>query len=282
MMDIRKIVRRIDRLKPMPQAARKIMAVAQNPRSSMSEIAEIIRYDQALTANLLRVCNSAFFGFSRKVESLQQAVVYLGMDQVVDLVFMSGGAVNLKAVQEGYDLAAGDLWKYSVSAALIARELAERKLGDRAHLIFTAALVKDIGKVVLNQYVADSFDKIAFLVEEKGFSFKEAEKEVLGIDHAELGGLVAEKWNFSPKMVEIIRYHHSPGESKEALIETSVVHLADTLCMMMGLGVGSDGLSYRFDNDVKKLLDFSEKDLQEVIASFGDQLQKVENLIEAT
>ena len=281
MKDIKAIIQKIDHLKPMPQVAQKVMSVAQDANSSMSDLSEIIIYDQALTANLLRVCNSALFGLPKEVESVQQAIVYLGMDQVVDLVLMNGGAANLKGKQDGYDLAEGDLWKYSVSSALIARELAERGNMENSHLIFTAALVKDIGKVVLNQYVADSYEKINLLVSKHEFSFKEAEKAVIGIDHAELGSMVAKKWHFSKKMADIIRLHHSPGESEDSLLETSIVHLADTLCMMMGIGVGSDGLSYRFDNDVAERLHFSERDLQEAIAGFGEKLQKVEELIHA-
>ncbi len=144
MKDIKEIIQKIDNLKPMPQVAQKIMSIAQDPSSSLSDLSEIIIYDQSLTANLLRICNSAHFALPREVESVQQAIVYLGMNQVVDLVLMSGGAANLKDKQEGYDLAEGDLWKYSVSSALIARELAERGKSENSHLIFTAALVKDI------------------------------------------------------------------------------------------------------------------------------------------
>ncbi|MBW1721254.1 MAG: HDOD domain-containing protein [Deltaproteobacteria bacterium] len=281
MKDIREIIKKIDALKPMPQVAQKVMAIAKDPQSSMADLSEIIIYDQALTANVLKLCNSALFGLPNKVESVQQAIVYLGMDQIVDLVLISGGASNLKGKHEGYDLEEGELWRYSVASSLIARDLAEIKKAENVHLIFTSALVKDIGKVILNQYVADSYEKIKFLVSKHGFSFKEAEKAVIGIDHAELGGLVAEKWNFSSKMIEIIRYHHSPSEAKESSFETCLVHLADSLCMMMGIGVGSDGLSYRFDRDAAEQLGFSERDFQEIIAGFGEKIQKVEELINA-
>ncbi|PKN25109.1 MAG: chemotaxis protein, partial [Deltaproteobacteria bacterium HGW-Deltaproteobacteria-21] len=183
--------------------------------------------------------------------------------------------------QDGYDLEEGDLWKYSVSSALISRELAEKRKMDNSHLVFTAALLKDIGKVVLSQYVADSFEKINLLVTQYGYSFMEAEKAVIGIDHAELGGLVAEKWGYSPKMVEIIRSHHLTDESTEFDLETSIVYLADTLCMMIGVGVGSDGLAYRFRKDVIDKLGFSDRDFQEVMAGFGEKLRKVEELIHA-
>jgi len=281
MKDIQKILQGIDRLHPIPHVAEQVMLLAGDPESSMSRIAEIITYDQILTANLLKTCNSSYFSVPRKVDSVQQAIVFVGIDQVVDLVWMSGGAANFRKKQDGYDLEEGDLWKYSVSSALISRELAEKRKMDNAHLVFTAALLKDIGKVVLSQYVADSFEKINLLVTQYGYSFMEAEKAVIGIDHAELGGMVAEKWGYSPKMVEIIRSHHLTDESTEFDLETSIVYLADTLCMMIGVGVGSDGLAYRFRKDVIDKLGFSDRDFQEVMAGFGEKLRKVEELVHA-
>ena len=203
----------------------------------------------------------------------------MGMDQVVDLVSMIGGAENLRQAQSGYDLDEGELWRYSVSSALIARELAEKKGSKNNHLIFTAALLKDIGKVILNQYVAEASEKITNLVSEHGYSFTAAEKEVIGIDHAELGGMVAEKWKFSPKMEEIIRNHHLSEESSRSDFETCIVFLADTICMMMGIGGGSDGLAYKFHREVVENLNFSEKDIQEVMAGFSEKLQHVEELV---
>ncbi|RJR34755.1 MAG: HDOD domain-containing protein [Desulfobacteraceae bacterium] len=279
MKDIDKILEGIDRLHPIPQVAEQVMVLARDAKSSMSRIAEIITHDQILTANLLKTCNSSYFSAPKKVDSVQQAIVFMGIDQVVDIVWMSSGAKNFKKGQEGYDLEEGDLWKYSVSSALISRELAEKRKMENLHLIFTSALLKDIGKVVLSQYVADSFEKINLLVNQYGYSFMEAEKAVIGIDHAELGGMVARKWGYSPKMVEIIRGHHLTDESSEFDLETSIVYLADTLCMMIGVGVGSDGLAYRFRKDVIEKLGFSDRDIQEVMAGFGEKLRKVEELV---
>lgn len=281
MKNIEKIIEGINHLKPIPQVTNQVMRILQNPKSSMSRLAEIITYDQILTANLLKTCNSSFFSIPKKVDSVQQAIVYMGIDQVVDLVWMSSGAENLKKKQDGYDLEEGDLWRYSVSSALIACELAERRKLENPHFIFTAALLKDIGKVVLSQHVADSIQKINFLVANHGYSFREAEKAVIGIDHAELGAAAAEKWGFSPKMVEMIRNHHMPEELSTLDMATSIIYLADTLCMMIGIGVGSDGLAYRFRKDVVEMLGFSDRDIQEIMAGFGDKLRKVEDLVNA-
>lgn len=281
MKDVDTIIKGINKLKPIPQVANKVMSIAQNPKSSMGQLAEIITYDQALTANLLKTCNSSYFGLPRKVDSVHQAIVYMGMDQVVDLVLLSGGAENLMRKQNGYDLDEGELWKNSVSSALISRELAEKKGLANNHLLFTAALLKDIGKVVLNQYVADSYNKISFLVSKHGFSFREAEKAAIGIDHAELGGLVADQWGFSPRMGELIRNHHLPDESLSYDEETCIIYLADMLCMMMGIGVGCDGLAYRFRREIVEKLGFTDRDFQEVIAGFGEKLRQVEEMVNA-
>jgi putative nucleotidyltransferase with HDIG domain len=280
MSNINSIIKKIDHLTPIPQVASKVMSIAEDPESSMSDLSNVIIYDTAVTANLLKVVNSAYFGLPEKVDSIHQAIVYLGMAQVVDLVLLSASGENLQTAQDGYDLEAGELWKYSVSSALIARALAEKKGIQETHLIFTAALLKDIGKVVLNQYVKNSFDKIKLLVTEKNFTFREAEKEVIGIDHAELGGMVAESWKFSPKMVEIIRHHHRPQESSISEIESAIVYMADTICMMMGIGVGSDGLAYRFHPKVVESLGLSERDFQKIIAEFIERIKQLGTMID--
>lgn len=279
MKDIKSIIKKIDRLKPIPQITNKVMSIAQDPESSMADLSEIIVYDTALTANLLKIANSAYFGLQGKVDSVHHAIVYMGMDQVVSLVLLASSAESLKTAQKGYDLNVGDLWKYSVSSALIARELTKLKKTRETHLIFTASLLKDIGKVILSQYVDESFKKISTLVKQQGYTFREAEKEVIGIDHSELGGIVAETWKFSPKMVEIIRNHHQPQKSSISEFESSIVYMADTLCMMMGIGVGSDGLSYRFHQEVVERLELTERNFQEIMAGFGEKLQEVETMI---
>jgi putative nucleotidyltransferase with HDIG domain len=190
---------------------------------------------------------------------------------------VSGG--NLKGGQKGYDLDGGELWRYSVSSAVLARKVAELKKIKTSHLVFTAALLKDIGKVVLNDYVGEYLDEIAGLVSSQNISFRQAEKAVIGIDHAELGRIVARKWHFSQRMEEMIGNHHLDDHWDEDDVEMSVIYLADTLCMMMGIGVGSDGLAYRFHRKVVEKLELTEKDLQIIMASFGEKMKEVEDLV---
>jgi putative nucleotidyltransferase with HDIG domain len=149
------------------------------------------------------------------------------------------------------------------------------------HIIFTAALLKDIGKAVLQQYVAEGLQKIQALVSQGDCSFREAEKAVIGIDHAELGAMVARVWQFSPKMVEIIANHHQPAKASQAREETAIVYASDLLCMMMGINSGLDGLAYRFDQQTIESIGMTPTELQTVIADFAGELQKVEELIDS-
>lgn len=279
MTNIRKIIKGIAGLKPIPQVVNKILEIKQNPESSMDDLTQVISHDAMTTANLLKAANSAYYARSKPFESVQQAVVFLGMDEVIDLVLMSNSATNLKRSQKGYGLEAGDLWRNSLSSALISRELSQKLKVANPHLIFTCALLKDVGKVVLEQYVRSCAKDINMLVEQGNQSFEEAERNVIGIDHAELGAMAAEVWRFSPQMVNIIKHHHQPGNATLAQQEATIVHLSDTICMMMGIGTGSDGLAYRFAQDLIMTMGLTDTDLQQIMAGFSEKMKEIENLI---
>ena len=281
MSAIKELLKDIDNLKPIPAIVNQIMAVAEKPDSSMAEIADIILYDPAMTANILKMCNSAYYSLPRKIDSVQDAITMIGMDQIIDMVLLKSGAENMVDSQEGYGLHEGELWKQAVASALIAKSLAEKKGSEHKQMIFTAALLKDIGKIILDRFVTDKYEKIDDLVTNQGFSFREAEKKVIGADHAEIGGIIAKMWGFSPQMVFMIRHHHLEDKSARDNLETQILYVADNICMMMGIGVGTDGLAYRFHKDVLKNLGISAVDLQIIIASFSEEMQKVEDLIQA-
>ena len=280
MTDLNNIVEQIDLLAPIPAIATQIMTKSEDPDNSLSEIADLIINDPALTANLLKICNSAYFGLPRKIESVQDAVTWIGLDQIVELVLTTSVSKNFNKGLSGYGLGEGELWRHAVTSAHVAKCLADR-YGDsqNKHLIYTAALLKDIGKLILGRFVAFSAEKISILVHSQGYSFNEAEKNVIGMNHEELGAMVGEKWSFSEKLIYIIRHHHLADESARQDLETTLVYLADIVCMLMGICTGTDGLSYRFYSDVLKRINVSEKDLQEIIAQASENWQKIEYLL---
>lgn len=278
-MDIERIIHDIDALQPVSQIGNRAMEVISNPDSSLNEVVDIIKYDQAMTANILRICNSAFFGLKKEIVSIKQAVAYMGVDKVACLVMVGHNRANFNKMNEGYDLDEGALWRYSVSSALIAQDLAEKRKLENTSFLFTSALLKDIGKVVLNTYMYEALEDIQSKVSKEGKTFIEAEKEILGIDHAELGGKIAEKWNLSQATVDIIKNHHNPYHASSDDLSLPIIYLADSICMMIGVGVGADGLAYRYHQDILDLLNFSDIDLQKTIADFWEKLKMIENLV---
>mgnify|MGYP001819451106 FL=1 len=274
------ILEQIDLLAPIPAIASQIMTKSDDPDISLAEIADLIANDPALTANLLKICNSAYFSLPRKVESVKDAVAWVGLDQIVELVLTNSVSANFNKGLEGYGLGEGELWRHAVTSAHIAKSLAQRYgASQNKHLIFTAALLKDIGKLILGRFVAFSFEKINIMVHSQGYSFNDAEKKIIGMNHEELGAMVGQKWSFSEKLIYMIRHHHLTNESARQDPETTLIYLADIICMMMGICTGTDGLSYRFYGDVLKRINLSEKDLQGIIAETSGNQQKIEHLL---
>ncbi len=280
MTNIEDIISGIDTLTPIPPVAAQIMALAEDENSSMSDISDLIIHDPSITASLLKICNSAYFGLARKVDAVRDAITLLGLDQIVELVLLNTTAENFKDDPDGYGLGEGELWHHAVLSAHVAKTLAENYgVANKRHLIFTAALLKDIGKLIMGRYVAFSYEKINILVESKSYSFNEAEKEVIGMNHEELGALVGQKWRFGKKLIYIIRNHHMSEEASRNDVETSLVYLADIICMMMGFGTGVDGLAYRFYSDVLDRMKLTDQDLQKIILDAGEGRQKIQMLL---
>lgn len=276
MTSLQSLMKEIHNLKPIPAVVNQLLAVVDIPDSSMEDIARVIQYDPIITASILKTCNSAFFGLKTPAESIKDAVNMLGTDQVIELALIKSGGQVLSGSQQGYGLEAGEMWKYSVSSAVVAKQVAIKLGLVNKNTLFTSALLKDIGKIILEKHVANGSEKIIHLVKDKKYSFQEAEKEVLGIDHAELGAMIAKMWKFSPKMIKIIRHHHLTDERMLKDREIAGVYLADCICMMMGVGVGADGLSYRFKAQVMKKLGVTAPDILMIIAQFGINMQEVD------
>ncbi|NDY70634.1 HDOD domain-containing protein [Desulfobacter hydrogenophilus] len=279
MTSLDKMIREIKELTPMPAVANRLLEMVEEPDSSMNDIAQIIQYDPVMTVDILKVCNSAYSGLKMPAESIKDAVNMLGTDQIIELAMVKSSAKILSGRRKGYGLEQGDMWRYSVSSAVIAKQVAIRLGLNNKSTIFTAALIKDIGKIILEKYVFKDFKKINTLVKKFGYSFRESEKKVLGIDHAEMGALIGKIWKFSPRMIKLIQHHHLRDESMINDKEVAAVYLSDCICMMMGDGVGADGLAYRFKDELMKIHSVSQSDITGIMAEFAVNMHEVNVLL---
>ncbi|MBW2107818.1 MAG: HDOD domain-containing protein [Deltaproteobacteria bacterium] len=279
MINIEDITRAAKKLPPFPGVLERALRVLDDPEASVGEVIGIVEHDQAITANVLRLCNSAYYGVSRKVRSLREALVLLGNAQLRE-VLLAGTLVKfLGTAVRGYDLAGGQLWRHAVATGLMARVISKRVYGTEPPSLFTAALLHDIGKVVLSEFVDQYLDKIMALVEAGQHSFSEAEGTLLGINHAQVGADVAESWNFPDEIVIAIRWHHSPERASGDNGTTRMVHLANILTVSVGIGVGADGLSCRGKQEVMESFGLKSRDLQEVMMTFYDTFRQAQEML---
>jgi putative nucleotidyltransferase with HDIG domain len=276
---IDEIVERVGTLPPLPAMIDRLVQVVGDPKSSLAQIVETIRYDQVLTTEVLRLCNSAYFGLSRKIESLDDAVRLLGTVKVLQLVIAAHTKAMLSRPQSGYGLPAGALWLHSIGVALGTQQLARPMKLTHLGLLFTAGLLHDVGKVVLNEFVAKEYAEIAQCVAQRHCSFAEAEQEVLGFTHPEVGARLAEKWSLPQTIVRCIRYHHTPEACPEPDPLVDAVHLSDSVCILLGVGAGDDGLSYRVSQNVLDRYALSQSELEIVGADVIAEVKSVQAML---
>ncbi|MBC2745260.1 MAG: HDOD domain-containing protein [Desulfosarcina sp.] len=232
MLSLDQLLKESERIEPVPQVIHQLMDLVDDPEVPISEITELILYEPVVTANLLKLANSAAFGFKTKVSSVHDAIVLLGLKRVVEMVLLNSVTKPLKSAHNGYGLEEGQLWKQSVSCALMASAIADTVDATIKHIVFTAALLKDIGVIIMDRHMRDAVDQIRQAMEADNLELVAAERRVLGIDHARLGGRIAANWNFSNTLATTIQNHHLADALKTIPEETAMVYLADSMCSM--------------------------------------------------
>ena len=275
-----KILQSMDQLPPFPMVIQRAITLIDDPKTSALELVDVIQYDQSLTLDVLKLCNSAYFGLRREVKSLREALVMIGFNQLLEIILSRQSAKFFRDPCKGYDLQQGGLWRHSVACALLTRIISKRLNRESTPTHFTAALLHDIGKMVLSKFVKDYSDEIKNVVKNQNLSFIEAEKQILGIDHAELGGKVANKWNFPNMIVSAIRYHHTPFLVPEYYEVVQLIYLCDFVALMNGIGGGTDGLIYRaYGMDMMKQYDLKEKDIELFMIQLDDRFELVDDVL---
>lgn len=279
MSRVEEILNIANHIPPFPKVAMQVMKMLEDPAVKAKDMADVIQYDSAITANILKTCNAAYFGLSRKVSALDDALVLMGQDALKDILIASSSARFYKGgAGEGYQLEQGELWKHSVAVAIMSKLISRHFKGVEPGVAFTAGLLHDIGKRFLSSFVASDFKRIMDRTYIDGLSFMAAEHEILGVDHAELGSMILLKWEFAEEMIEAVKLHHDPlALDKEPL--TALVAMANTLVISLGIGVGADGLSGTMQGEGLKRFGITSLDLDRYMSMLVLEMERAEDLM---
>ena len=280
MNEIDKILASVEEIPPMPAATLKLMNLTDSETSSAGDLGKVISMDQGLTAKVLRLTNSPFYGLPTKVTSVKQAVALLGFKQVRNIALSTEFSKSLNKAFDGYLLGKGELWRHAVATGAIASGIAKKKEPRLADTVFTAGMVHNIGRTLLSGPLLASFSQVKALVKSEDIPFNEAEKKVFGIDHGEAGAKLAQKWKFPAELVEAIKLHHDPWKaSPNARKLVSLIHIADIIVMYGGVGVGGDGLNYRLDERTLQLLNVNESAVDQFILDLQTGTKDIDDFV---
>ena len=210
------ILRGLVELPPMPNIILKAREIMEDPGSSLKDLAGVIEHDQAIVARVLALANSAYYGLSGLVSSMQHASILLGQKTLGELITIAASSQLLSKKLKGYMLRPGDLWKHSLAVALGSRIIAEKRNAERVEDAFIAGLLHDAGKIILDPYVVERKKAFKKALENGQPKFIEAEKEVLGFDHAEVMSRAVRFWRYPENQSIAIRHHHCPSRSEIA------------------------------------------------------------------
>jgi len=227
---------RMRKLPTFPFIAQRVVSLINNPGSSASELEKVIKHDQVLTAQLLKMVNSAYYGFPRRITTVGQGIVILGYKALRELVLRISIAdlFRMKGEHKVFDRTA--LWQHAVGTAVGAKTLARLAGLPLEEEAFIAGLLHDLGILLLDLCLTTEFEEIICLTADHHLPLIRAEEKVLGFNHTLVGKMLAEKWNLPPLFVEVLRHHHQPIRTRNYWAATALVFLADNLAQEAGIG----------------------------------------------
>lgn len=276
MISMTELAHDLEALTPIPVSIPRLARVVAEPHSSVANIVAVIKFDPPLAATTLRLANSAFYAFAEPTTTVQEAVRRLGAGRVLHYVTGRYAKDLLARSCDGYDLAERELWQHSAAAALAVDSLRYFTAAPIPACAFTAALLHDIGKLILSRYLEpDLKAMIRELAASRALPYVDAERVVLGCDHAQVGGVVARHWRFPDVLADCIQWHHSPRPDGANRLAMDAVHVANAVAKSVGIGIGSEAMNLRAAAASAHTLGLTPQRLEALCAAVADQLPSI-------
>jgi putative nucleotidyltransferase with HDIG domain len=228
----------IKALPTLPDVAVRLLEMERNPNASAGEMAAMVEQDMSLAMRVLKMVNSPYFGLRREITSIQQAVVFIGTSNLRSVV-LAGAVSNLfdrRGSVKSFNRM--EFWKHSLAVAAMSRELARRTKIVEPQIAFTGGLIHDMGKVVIDRFLHRDFELICDLMDNESMTMSDAEREILGVDHAQIGSHLASRWNLPDILREVVNCHHKPLDADAFPPFAAIVSVADHAVRKMNIGCG--------------------------------------------
>lgn len=268
--ELRRKIARLKTVPTLPKLLERVAEALEDPEVNFASVAELIEIDQALTAQILRLANSAFYNVQGSVTHVSQALLTLGA-VVTRSVVLSSSVLDIRAV------ALRGFWEHSLGCAVAAGALAKVTGKVPPEEMTAAGLLHDLGKVLLCKELPDVFAHVVHRAATTGTSFRSVERELLGVDHEEIAALLVERWRFPACLAEPIAHHHTPERARTARDETAIVHVANVLVRGLGFGSGGDALIPAIDRHAWERLALTPAMLDQVLTLFEADLDRALN-----
>jgi putative nucleotidyltransferase with HDIG domain len=272
---LEKIIEKVKALPTLSLVVAKVIQVVSNPLTSASDLSKIITVDQALTAKVLRLANSAFYGFPFRIQNITQAVSILGFDTIRNLA-LTVSVYKIFTGNENTGFSHQEFWKHCVGVAICASLLAKKIKYRSVEAAFTAGLLHDIGKNFFEQYMHKEYMEVLKFTKENRIPIYVAEKKIIGIDHSELGKMMAEKWNLPMELKAGISSHHRPEQETEDSVMAYIIYAANILCKQKGIGFGGDDIIEPLSREGRLLLNLDGTSEEAIMNSLENELKEAE------
>jgi putative nucleotidyltransferase with HDIG domain len=263
------ILQKIEHLRPMPGSVSRVLSALEIPDVSSGHIAELLGLDQALSALVLRFANSAVMGYDADCSNLSDAVMRLGFKRIKTLILGAATSDSLNQSLAGYRIGYGALWNHSVATATMAEWLCRALNYPDPEEGYVAGLLHDMGKLFLDQYVRVDYSRIIAKMNNSSILLWQVEVELFGIDHAGVGGLMAQKWRFPEKLVEAIRCHHTPSLAFEQPKLAATINIANAFATRDEIGL-TDPHGDIVHPEALSILNITDKQLERLKTDMSD------------